>query len=54
MPRTASKGSRSDFPANQGFEATLWLAAHKVRNKMDAAGQKTNGRDGLWSHHICS
>ncbi len=38
--RKASNGSKNGSSANLGFEATLWLAADKLRNTMDAAEYK--------------
>src|SRR3990167_6110934 len=38
MAKAASKNN--DSTANIGFEAKLWLAAHKLRNNMDAAEYK--------------
>lgn len=40
MARAAKKGSAKTNGANLGFEATLWLAADKLRNNMDAAEYK--------------
>ena len=39
MPRSSKKTStndRSNGGANLGFESTLWAAADKMRNNMDA------------------
>ncbi len=33
----AKTAKSADSSANLGFEAKLWLAADKLRNKMDAA-----------------
>ena len=38
MARPGSKNSRNNSTANLGFEAKLWLAADKLRNKDAAFG----------------
>ena len=40
MPKTKRTDSSKSNGANLGFEATLWLAADKMRNNMDAAEYK--------------
>jgi type I restriction enzyme M protein len=40
MARTSKKNNKSNGGANLGFEQTLWLAADKLRNNMDAAEYK--------------
>jgi hypothetical protein len=37
MPKSTRKENKTSNGANLGFEATLWLAADKLRNNMDAA-----------------
>ncbi len=40
MPRGKRTGDRKNNGANLGFEATLWAAADKLRNNLDAAEYK--------------
>ena len=40
MPKTKRTPTKSSNGANLGFEATLWAAADKLRNNMDAAEYK--------------
>jgi len=40
MARGKSKNNSKSNGANLGFEATLWAAADKLRNNMDAAEYK--------------
>lgn len=47
MPRPpkAKTADKDSSTANLGFEANLWLAADKLRNKMDAAEPVQSGSD---------
>ena len=41
MPREKKAAKTNGNGANLGFEATLWAAADKLRNNMDAAEART-------------
>jgi hypothetical protein len=47
MPRPpkAKTAAKDSSTTNLGFEAKLWLAADKLRNKMDAAEPEQSGSD---------
>ena len=44
MPTRRKSTDAKDSSANLGFEAKLWLAIDKLRNNMDAAEDKHDGK----------